>query len=111
MPTIPDREAPHQSCPICSGLRDQETAYQKFGWEQYDTDLPAAAAHLVVVRDFQPYSSRKLQLQQCPACGTYYLYRTDYEYLVNGSEDEESLTRLSPELAAEYLSRPENEEG
>ncbi len=111
MPTLPHLEAPHHQCPICSGLQDQETAYQKFGWEENDTHLPAAAAHLKLVRDFQPYSSRKRQLQQCPACGTYYLYRTDYEYLVNGSEDEESLTRLSPEQAAEYLSRPEGEQG
>ena len=36
-------------------------------------------------------------------CGTYYLYRTDYEYLVNGSEDEEYLTRLTEEQAAGYL--------
>jgi hypothetical protein len=36
-------------------------------------------------------------------CGTYYLYRSDYEYLVNGSEDEEILTRLSPDQAAPYL--------
>jgi hypothetical protein len=61
---------------------------------------------LKVVRDFQPYGSRKLQLQQCPECGTYYLYRTDYEFLVNGSEDEEFLTRLTDNEAAEYLERP-----
>jgi hypothetical protein len=101
----PESQAPHRQCTVCSSLRDQESAYQKFGWEENDTYLPAAAAQLQVVRDFQPYSSRKLQLQRCPECGTYYLYRSDYEYLVNGSEDEDSLTRLSREQAAEYLSR------
>lgn len=90
-------------CSICSGLADQEYAAQKWGWEEDDTYLPAAAGQLVIVRDFQPYGSRKLQLQQCPECGCYYLYRSDYEYLVNGSEDEEHLTRLSTEQAAEYL--------
>jgi hypothetical protein len=68
--------------------------------------LPAAAAQLRVLRDLRPYGSRKLQLQQCPECGTYYLYRTDYEYLVNGSEDKEYVTRLTDQQAAEYLNRP-----
>jgi len=37
------------------------------------------------------YDSRKLQLRRCPHCDTYYLYQTDYEFLVNGGEDEEHL--------------------
>jgi len=89
-------------CTICSELTDQERAAQKWGWEEDNTYLPAAAVRLVIVRDFHPYGSRKLQLQQCPECGCYYLYRSDYEYLVSGSEDEEYLTRLSAEQAAEY---------
>lgn len=79
---------------------------QKYGWPQDDTHLPPAVGQLTVVRDFRPYDSRKLQLWQCPACGTYYLYKTDYEFLVGGSEDEEFLTRLTVEQAAEYLNRP-----
>ena len=93
-------------CQVCSSLSDEEYACQKYGWEENNTYLPAAAGHLQVVLDLHPYGSRKLQLQQCPECGTYYLYRTDYEYLVNGSEDEEFLTRLTKEQAAEYLDRP-----
>lgn len=93
-------------CFICSQLGDQETAYQKFGWEETNTVLPAAANALTVKRDFKPYSSRKLQLRRCPECGGYYLYSSDYEYLVNGSEDEETLTRLTAEQAADYLNRP-----
>jgi hypothetical protein len=84
----------------------EEYASQKYGWEENDTHLPAVAGRLTVVRDFRPYDSRALQLRQCPECGTYYLYRTDYEYLVNGSEDEEFLTRLTQEQAAEYLDQP-----
>ncbi len=94
---------PHAKCSICAQLAAIETAYQKFGWEENNTHLPAAAGKLVVVIDFKPYSSRQLQLQQCPECGTYYLYRTDYEYLVNGSEDEQELRRLSAEEASEVL--------
>jgi hypothetical protein len=90
-------------CETCSSLADQEYAYQKYGAELYDTHLPLAAGDLQVVRDFNIYGTRKRQLWQCPACGTYYLYRTDYEYLVNGSEDEEFLTRLTEEQARQEL--------
>ncbi len=102
-PGEPTPDAPGRPCGICAGLPDEAYAFQKYGWEDGNTYLPAAAEQLVVVRDFRPYGSRKLEIQQCPECGTYYLYRTDYEYLVNGSEDEEFLTRLTPEQAAEYL--------
>lgn len=89
-------------CEICSQLAGEEYAFQKYGSEN-NTYLPAVSGRLILVKDFDPYSSRKKQLWQCPLCRTYYFYRTDYEYLVNGSEDEEFLTRLSPEQAAPYL--------
>ena len=103
MTTISENESLAERCSICSNLKEEEYASQKFGWEENNTYLPAAVNDLKLVQDFQPYGSRKLQLLQCPRCGTYYLYRTDYEYLVNGSEDEEFLTRLSADQAAEYL--------
>jgi hypothetical protein len=93
-------------CRICSNLAEHESAFQKYGHPDDDTFLPAAANDLIIVKDFTPYGSRKLQLRQCPQCGTYYQYKTDYEFLVNGSEDEEYLTRLTEEQAAEYLNRP-----
>lgn len=52
-------------CSICATLADEESAYQKYGWEEHDTYLPAAAGKLTIVKDFKPYSSRKLQIQQC----------------------------------------------
>jgi hypothetical protein len=91
------------TCSICSQLSDRESASQKYGWEENDTHLPAAANSLVAVKDLKPDSSRSLLLQQCPECGAYYLYQTDYEYLVNGSEDEQQLTRLSSAEAQDYL--------
>ena len=106
MTTDSKKAALYSDCRICSSLADCESAYQKYGHAEDDTYLPAAANSLQVVRDFKPHSSRKLQLQQCPQCATYYLYRTDYEFLVNGSEDEEELTRLTAEAAAGYLARP-----
>ncbi|MBM4423745.1 MAG: hypothetical protein FJ030_10175 [Chloroflexi bacterium] len=90
-------------CSICSQLAAQESAYQKYGWAEGDTHLPGAAYRLVIVKDLKPNSDRKLQLQQCPECGTYYEHKTDYEYLVNGTEDEQHLARLSDEEAGEYL--------
>jgi len=106
MPDNPESVPPYKVCPICANLSDKEYAFQKYGWAQDDTHLPEAASHLAVVRDFRPFDSRKLQLQQCPKCDTYYLYKTDYEFLVNGSEDEEFLTRLTQAEAATYLQRP-----
>jgi len=98
-----NQTAPYAHCSICSQLAAEESASQKYGWEEHNTYLPDAANSLIVVKDFKPHSSRKLQLQQCPECQTFYLYKTDYEYLVNGSEDEEYLTRLSDEQANTYL--------
>ena len=96
-----------RACDVCSGLSASEYAYSKCGWPEHDTCLPEAAEKLVIVKDFQPLGSRKLQLRQCPSCGAWFLYRTDYEYLTNGTEDEEFLTRLTEEEAAEYRNKPE----
>ena len=103
LPVDPGKNDPSQPCEICSIMADEEVAFQKFGTEVYDTHLPPAASALQLVKDFNTYGSRKRQLWQCPRCGTYYLYRTDYTYLVNGSEDEQFLTRLTEEQAGEEL--------
>jgi len=104
MPQGAEKNVSPEQCGICSGLTDEAYASQKYGWEEHNSYLPAAAGQLKIVQDLRPFGSRKLQLQQCPECGCYYLYRTDYEYLVNGTEDEEYLTRLTADVAAEYLS-------
>lgn len=107
MPSRDERQHDiHAVCSICSSLADREYAYQKFGSEDGDSQLPAAAGKLIQVRDLSPQGSRRLELLRCPNCGTHYLYRTDYEYLVNGSEDEQFLNRLTPEQAGEYLNMP-----
>lgn len=104
MPHRAKSAAPHTTCEWYSSLLDEEYAFQTY-YGTNNTYLPAAAEHLNVVRDFNPTSSRKLQLRQCSNCGTYYLYRSDYEYLAV-SEDEEFLTRLTEEQAVEHLNRP-----
>jgi hypothetical protein len=75
-------------------LKEKEYAFQKYGRDD-NTFLPDEASKLQTISDLKQGSSRELKLKQCPECKTYYLYKTDYEYLVNGSEDEQSLTRLS----------------
>ncbi len=100
-----NRESPHAQCTICSQLADQESASQKGGWEDEATFLPPASNELQIVQDFAPGSSRAMQLLQCPECETYYLYTSDYEFLVNGTEDSDLLTRLTKTRAEEYLDR------
>ncbi len=90
-------------CEICARLRDREHAYSKYGWPDHDVDLPEEAWRLELVHDLGSEGDRLRQIWRCPLCGTRYLYRTDYEYLVNGTEDETSLTRLSAEQAEALL--------
>lgn len=92
-----------QNCSLCSQLKDREYASQKHGWEQNDTSLPEVASQLVTVRDLSTGSARQSLLLRCPECGTYYLYQTDYEYLAGGSEDDQTLTRLTTAEADRYL--------
>ena len=105
MPDISSVERSHVQCNICSSLAEHESAVQKIGRPDDDTYLPVASQDLVVVKGFELHGSRRLQLRRCPQCGTYYKYQTDYTFLVNGTEDEEYLTRLTEEQAAEYLNR------
>lgn len=90
-------------CPICSSLKDVETSFYKFEAPQYDTPLPAAAAQLVGVQDLSLPDAENHHVRRCPNCGALYRYDVSYEYHVNGSEDEEQLTRLSPQEVAAYV--------
>lgn len=83
-----------KDCKICTELRDEERAMQKAGREDEDTHLPAAAWQLKDIRELKPGATRSPVLKQCPECGTSYVYKETYEFLVYGSEDEQRLTRL-----------------
>jgi len=87
------------SCSICSLLGEKERALQHVQSEPEDTFLPEAAEQLELVREIQPGS---LRLQRCPECGTYYLWRTVYEFLIPGSYDEYFLRRISDDVAQDY---------
>lgn len=87
------------TCEICTRLAGEEHGYQKFGSPDNDIDLPPAAGRLKVVRELSEGGSRERTLMRCPLCGTRYLYTTDYEYLTNGTEDEQTLRRLADDAA------------
>jgi hypothetical protein len=106
MTTDSNNAARHGHCSICSQLEDHEFGRQCHGRPEEDTFLPDVARRLENIRELKPGSVRYTWLRQCPECATYYLHRTSYEYLASGSEDEQFLTRLTDEQAAEYLSWP-----
>lgn len=86
-------------CSICSQLDAEEHALQHVQSEPGDTFLPEAAERLELVREIQVGS---LRLKRCPECGTFYLWRTVYEFLIPGSYDEYFLWRISDDVAKEY---------
>ncbi|MBM3764366.1 MAG: hypothetical protein FJW32_03155 [Acidobacteria bacterium] len=92
-----------KQCSICTKLPHFCRAMQTHGREEQDTFLPLEAGKLKRIKDTEPGKTRSPELDQCPECGTYYLYEIEYEYLATGSEDEQKLTRLSDEEAAKYL--------
>lgn len=97
---------PSGPCAVCGTLGRHHRAIQKHGREAEDSVLPEAVKHLKFVQTLRPGHTRSPELLQCPACAAHFLYEVDYEYLATGSEDEQSLTRLSPEEAAALLHPP-----
>lgn len=93
------------ACSICSQLGDYEYGMQTGGRESEDTFLPGAAYQLKQVCDSVQTPDGEAQIWQCAECGTAYLHRTSYEYIVYGSEDEQFLIRLTPAEAAQYLAQ------
>jgi hypothetical protein len=96
----------HKHCSNCSQLKDYEYALQTHGRPEQDTFIPKIAEKFKHVREVKPGRGRYMALVKCQGCATYYTYGTDYEYLATGSEDEQFLTRLTDEEAADYLAQP-----
>ncbi len=95
-PPEPISHIPIADCEICSALDEVETSFSKYGWEDMDRPLPLAAARLEFFAALDAYDAERHHLKRCPVCGIFYEYRLTYDYYVNGSEDEEELTRLTP---------------
>lgn len=93
---------PMSDCPICSRLRPCETSFYKYAAPEYDRPLPEAAARLIVLPAAPAEDIDRHHIRRCPHCAALYDYRFSYEYLVNGSEDEEILTRLDSDQAKSW---------
>jgi hypothetical protein len=94
---------PIAECEICSTLDEVETSFSKYGWDDMDRPLPPAAARLESLKALETYDAERHHIKRCPVCGIFYQYHLTYEYLVNGSEDEEELIRLTPAQARHLM--------
>lgn len=91
-------------CPVCSALKDVETSFCKYLAPEFDRSLPDAAAKLTILPATDPSDDiEKKHVRRCPQCGTLYHYIRSHEYMVNGTEEEETLTRLTPQQAREFF--------
>jgi hypothetical protein len=93
-------------CEICSHLGDLETSFFKYAHEDMTELLPPEASRLLRLEG-QVSDTDRRTFWRCPICGTFYLYKITYEYLVYGSEDEEELIRATPAQAKRFLSGQE----
>jgi len=91
-------------CSICSRLGEIETSFSKYGSDDPDRLLPPEASRLVPLSPPDSYDAERHHVRRCPECGTFYRYDQSYEYLVNGSEDEEELRRLTPTEVRDRMS-------
>lgn len=92
-------------CLVCGALRSVETSFSKYGAPEQARPLPAAASRLIIVPSLAAEYSEKSQIRRCPSCSALFAYSQSYEYHVNGSEDEEILTRLSAADTSSWLRR------
>jgi hypothetical protein len=91
-----------KECSICGSIPASSSQFVK-GGEFDGPGLPAAALKLDIVG--APYfddstSGSNSCIKRCPQCGSIFRWKNEYEYLVNGSEDDTSLVRLSIEEGA-----------
>ena len=98
---------PIAECEICSQLEEVETSFYKYSWDDMTLLLPPAAARLEPAEDISSGEKKENHIKRCPVCGIFYEYSMSYEYFVNGSEDEEKLTRLTPTQARRFLTDEE----
>ena len=89
-------------CSVCSVLGDFQYGFQKGGRDEDNSFIHPISDKLEEIEDRGSSGSREHKILRCPQCGTWYQYDTDYEFLVNGTEDEQTLRRMAP---AEVYSR------
>ncbi|GEM_PF-448413 len=89
-------------CPVCGTLQGVETSFSKHGSSYPDRPLPEAAARLEIVPSLDGGDPEKRHVRRCPSCGALFSYLLAYDYYIDGSEDEETLTRLSADGTAAF---------
>ncbi|MCW8133797.1 MAG: hypothetical protein KIS92_25850 [Planctomycetota bacterium] len=93
-------------CEICSRLSDYESAFEKYADPSATRSWPPEGDRLAPVPE-GPGAPTNHGFRRCPVCGMFYAWDYTYEYLANGSEDEWTLTRLTPGEARKFLSDAE----
>lgn len=99
----PNHELNLDQCEICSELSGVERSFEKYGWPGDTQRLPSPVSRLEPAESTEGYNNERHHVKRCPLCGTFYKYDLTYEYLVNGSEDEETLKRLTPTESRRFL--------
>ncbi|MEW5741196.1 MAG: hypothetical protein AB1938_19895 [Myxococcota bacterium] len=100
-------EAP--PCETCGPLGESASRLWKDSdpsWAHgYDSTPPDVRSRLVHVAGDEFSGDRGLGLFRCRACGAWFEWKRSYEFLVGGSEDEETWTRVSAEHVAKKWGR------
>lgn len=91
-----------KDCKTCGTIPAVSSEFVK-GGQSDGPGLPAASLALEIVG--APYfddstSGSNSCIKRCPECGSIFRWANEYEYLVNGSEDDTTLVRLGPDEGA-----------
>lgn len=93
-------------CLVCSPLDALSPTPRREDWPADHAEVRSRFLEIVGAPTFHDHGSRDWCLKRCVRCGATYLWKSDYEYLVNGgTEDELTLTRLTDEEAAPWEAR------
>ncbi len=90
-------------CSICSRLGEREQSFIKYGWDEGSFTLPEAAGKLIAAEPVITSERENHHIKRCPECGCFYRYDSCHEYFINGTEDEETLERLTDDQALEII--------
>ena len=98
-----------KKCSICNPLPDSSYAYWK-GNELESGRIGCNEKYLEIIgaptfTDSTSY--RHWCIKRCPQCNTYYFWKFNYEYYVNGTEDEITLKRLDEKEVPKWLKKVE----
>lgn len=93
-------------CLVCSPLDALSSSPRLEDWPADHAQVRSRFLEIVGAPTFHDHGSRDWCLKRCLLCRATYLWKSDYEYLVNGgTEDEITLTRLTAEEAAPWEAR------